>query len=262
MDFSYRMFTAVHGYTYEEALALSLCPTCGTTEPLEMPTKPPRYRPGRCACKKAQDKKEKQEQLRKEQEQQQIILRTTRLHTCYSWLGREWSDSDLETTTLATFDQKRQRAAYQTACAFVENLEGILILHGTYGTGKTHLLAGICHALITEKDKAALFTTAPNLFEAIQDCINCKLNYLDIVRRAINTPLLVIDDIDKAKKSDFREEIYFSIIDKRTKAGRPLAISTNRLSDLESFVGGASCSRLGIKQIAVGMIGEDYRTLL
>jgi DNA replication protein DnaC len=69
----------------------------------------------------------------------------------------------------------------------------------------------------------------------------------------------VIDDVEKAKHSEFTEEVYFEIVDERTKAGRPIAISTNRLGDLEQYVGGAVCSRLSIGQIAVEMMGADYR---
>jgi DNA replication protein DnaC len=75
----------------------------------------------------------------------------------------------------------------------------------------------------------------------------------------MKTNLLVIYDLDKAKHSEFREEIYFEIIDERVKAGRPIAISTNRLDAIEDYVGGAVCSRLKIGQIPVEMRGVDYR---
>ena len=53
----------------------------------------------------------------------------------------------------------------------------------------------------------------------------------------------MIDDIDKAKHNDFREEIYFSSIDARTNAELPTAISTNRIDDIADYVGGVVCSR-------------------
>jgi hypothetical protein len=76
-----------------------------------------------------------------------------------------------------------------------------------------------------------------------------------LLDRCVNTPLLVIDDIDKAKHTDAREEVYFTIIDARTNAALPTAISTNRIEDLADYVGGAVCSRLKVGQIAVEMTG-------
>jgi DNA replication protein len=108
-------------------------------------------------------------------------------------------------------------------------------------------------------DTASLFTTAPELFAAIQQYIACNDDYYKLVERAARTQLLVIDDIDKAKHTDFREEIYFAIIDKRVNRGLPTAISTNRLDELANFVGGAVASRFQVGQIAIAMNGADYR---
>jgi hypothetical protein len=77
-----------------------------------------------------------------------------------------------------------------------------------------------------------------------------------------DTLLLDFDDVDKAKRTDFREEVYFNIIDKRVICGRPIAISTNRLNELDQFIGGACVSRLSIGQIALEMVGADYRLTL
>lgn len=181
-------------------------------------------------------------------------------HT-YAWLGERWSDEALATKTFANFKVERQPEAYEVVQDFAEMLVGTLILHGSFGTGKTHLLAALCNVLRTRehKPKASLFVTSPKLFNSIQERIGNKESYAKLIAQAISTPLLVIDDLDKAKWTEFREELYFEIIDERTKAGKPIAISTNRLADLERFVGGACASRLSIGQIEVEMTGEDYR---
>jgi DNA replication protein DnaC len=133
-------------------------------------------------------------------------------------------------------------------------------LYGSFGTGKTHLLAAVCNAILLYAPPiTSLFTTAPKLFNAIQERIQEREGYWGLIERAIATPLLVIDDIDKAKYSQFREEIYFAILDERVKARLPTAISTNRLSALTEYVGGSVCSRLKVGQVAAEMIGDDYR---
>jgi DNA replication protein DnaC len=187
-------------------------------------------------------------------------MRAEAMQHTYTWLGARWADSDLVAKTFATFQVERQARAYEAAQAFVANPEGTLVLYGTFGTGKTHLLAAICNAsLHQQKPTKSLFTTSPNLFAAIQARIQAKEDYTGILTAAIQTPLLVLDDIDKAKWSEFREEVYFEMVDKRVKAGRPIAISTNKLDALAHYVGGAVCSRFKVGQIAIEMVGADFR---
>lgn len=176
----------------------------------------------------------------------------------YTWLGREWADTGLNGKTFATFQRHRQPKAYAHAETFAARPVGVLLLFGSYGTGKTHLLAAICNALRTA-GTSCLFTTAPKLFSALQVYMKSDDGSQRYIARAIHTPLLVLDDIDKAKPSEYREEVYFEIIDERTKAGRPLAISMNTTEDLPRHIGNAACSRLMTGLIAVHMTGEDYR---
>jgi len=233
----------------------NMCEHCGNTvEVKEITIKDEvRYSLVKCTCRIAEEKRLEQEQIRK------AMLDTASRHT-YTWLGGRWTDVALREKTFETFDQSKQLAAYESARMFANDPYGVLVLHGTYGTGKTHLLAAICNtALRNKKPVKSLFTTSPKMFAAIQERIQRNEEYYPIIDKAIQTPLLVIDDIDKAKYSEFREEIYFSIVDDRIKAGMPIAVSTNRLSELASFVGGAVCSRLKTGQIEVEMAGDDYR---
>lgn len=178
----------------------------------------------------------------------------------FQWLG-DWDDSALTGKTFENFEQGRQQNAYNIIRKFANDLEGHIILRGSYGTGKTHLLAALCNELRNRtKPIGSRFAAAPSLFHAIQDYMKSDYDepYTDLIRKAINTPLLVLDDIDKAKYSEFREEIYFDIIDGRTKNGKPTAISSNR-TDIAQFLGGACASRLSIGLIEIDMVGGDYR---
>jgi DNA replication protein DnaC len=218
-----------------------------------------RYRRGMCPCERAAEQEHKETQERKAYEQRRANLRAL----TFGWLGDLWADKELSTKTFMAFDEDRQPDAIAMIQCFLDDLmsgnqHGTLILYGPYGTGKTHLLAALCNSL-HEQGKECLFASSVNLFGAIQDRIGRGESYVSLVNKAIHTPLLVLDDIDKAKHTDFREEIYFSIIDGRVKRELPTAISTNRLAELESFVGGAVWSRLKIGQIAIEMTGSDYR---
>jgi DNA replication protein DnaC len=251
-----RVNTIIHPYlarigkeTPEEVVYT--CEWCDTFVPAYQLKSTGRYVRGRCICVKEREEREREASLR-------LAWLADQLHYTYAWLGKHWIDLPLKEKTFETFDAKRQHDAYEMSRLFTMELEGVLILYGSYGTGKTHLLAAICNELRL-RSFSSRFTTAPKLFRAIQERIYHNEDYYELIHKASTAPLLVIDDIDKAKPSEFREEVYFEVIDERTKAGLPIAISTNRLADLSTFIGGAACSRLAMGQIAVQMNGADYR---
>lgn len=229
------------------------CPACGIQKPHSYTMRGvTHYGKRKCACQKAEE-----ERLEKEK-QRLKTLEYYGNHT-YNWLGDRWSETTLRKKTFENFQADRQLRAYKAAQIFATEPYGALVLHGTYGTGKTHLLAAICNETLVKYNRRSLFITATKLFAAIQYKIAHNEDYYAIIEKAIKTPLLVIDDIDKAKWTEWREEQYFAIIDERVKHELPTAISTNKVDELASFVGGAVCSRLQVGQIAIEMVGSDFR---
>lgn len=226
----------------------------GIVEPVFVEGAMGRYHRGMCPCEREAQKKNRE--LR---EQHVRMRRVEALRSdTFGWLGKAWTDAGLEVKTFANFDQARQPEAFATVKSFQDIMRGTLVLHGSFGTGKTHLLAALCNTL-HEQDKACLFANVTKLFAAIQDRVSRQASYVSLLNRAMYTPFLVLDDIDKAKATDFRQEIYFAIMDERTRRELPTAISTNRLAELENLVGGAVCSRFKIGQIGIEMTGSDYR---
>jgi len=227
------------------------CYTCGSIKPLSYNVEGTIHYGRRQTCPCQEEAKR-----RKEQEVQRLAVIENQARYIYSWIG---GDSALRKKTFENFDANKQPKAYDASRFFATNLNGTLVLHGTFGTGKTHLLAALCNEAISKYGTRSLFTTAPELFAAIQQKIGNHEDHYSLVEQAAKTPLFVIDDIDKSKWTEFREEIYFAIIDKRVIRGLPTAISTNRLDALADFVGGAVASRLKVGQVAIAMVGEDYR---
>lgn len=216
-----------------------------------------RYHRSMCPCEK-----EAQQKNKEIREQHARMRRVEALKAdTFGWLGKSWADAGLEAKTFANFERSRQVEAFETVRGFQDIMRGTLVLYGSFGTGKTHLLAALCNAM-HERDKACLFSSSTKLFAAIQDKIARQESYVSLLNRAMYTPFLVLDDIDKAKPSDFRQEIYFAIMDERTRRELPTAISTNRLAELENLVGGAVCSRFKVGQIPIEMTGSDYRSEL
>ena len=133
------------------------------------------------------------------------------------------------------------------------------MFYGSYGVGKTHLEAAIANAQ-REQGNRSLFTSAPQFFMAYNDAMKHDKDYTALLRQAIETPLLILDDIDKARPTDARWDTYYLIIDERYKAKRPTVLSTNKIEELHLYIGEATVSRLQRGMVPVKMIGTDYRS--
>ena len=205
-----------------------------------------------CKCERAAFDAKQLRQVWEEQRYARTIL-------TYTWLGHAWSEPGLAAKTFASFRSERQPNAYALAQAFAARPEGNLALYGAFGTGKTHLLAAIANA-VTSAGFTCRFASVVSLFDALQERLQLGQDYHELVRRAIGAPLLVLDDLDKLKPSEFREETLYKLLNGRNTAGLPLALSANSSPDeLARWIGEASRSRLMDRLIPVPMNGPDYR---
>lgn len=261
------MYHTVEAIPEQELVqARSLCSQCGVIEPeveqfeCNGETWYSLVR-GECRCEQAAREEQRLQEERRE-----------RLRLAYETF--RWTESDCAYLHLVVseplfpplalkrfhdFEQKSQPEAFDAAYAFAERPVGTLILHGGFGTGKTHLAAAICNELREERQQRSCFCTAPELFLALARCMRKGEDETELLYHARTAPVLVLDDVDKAKHSEYREQVYFDILNPRTDAGLPTVITTNKLEELERYVGGAVYSRLCLQQIAVEMIGNDYR---
>jgi DNA replication protein DnaC len=226
------------------------CQACGVITPIALAHG--WYARRLCRCERIAFDAQQLRQLREEQVHVRVAL-------TYIWLGSAWSEQGLAAKTFATFQRERQPEAYALALAFAVRPEGTLALYGSYGTGKTHLLAAIANA-VASAGHTCRFASVVSLFDALQERIQLGHDYHELLRRAIGAPLLVLDDLDKLKPSEFREETLYKLLNGRNTAGLPLALSANRPPDeLVRWIGEASRSRLMDKLIPVPMNGPDYR---
>ena len=230
------------------------CPTCGFVRPI--PWRHGLYARGICACRKRTIEEQQTVQWR----QQRAAIHQEQLAAhVYGWLGKQWPQEGLSEKSFATFDWQRQPTGYMHAFSFASHPVGVLYLYGGFGVGKTHLLAAIANQQ-REFGKAVLFASVVTLFDAIQDRIRHDEDYHELLRRAIATPLLILDDLDKPKASEFRQEMLYQIVDGRIRVGRAIALSCNCPPEmLDTLVGGATHSRLMQGMVPIEMKGSDYR---
>ncbi len=210
------------------------CPTCGPIPPGQWTTTPGWFYRRLCPCQR-----QAEEQRRREAEQQQMqqALLEQRRAAVYGWLGACWPQKGLANKTFANFEPTPQAEAVAQVQAWAGQPQGTLLLYGGYGTGKTHLLAAIANHR-RERGESVLFASAVTLFDAIADRIRQEQGYHDLLRRAMTAPVFLLDDVDKPKASDFRQEVYYQIIDGRTRVNLPTALSSNcSPAELDRFVG-------------------------
>jgi DNA replication protein DnaC len=232
------------------AEAIWTCSTCGTISPIEI--RPGLYLRRSCACEDRRREAQELHAIRLQLQEEQ------RAQT-FAWIGQAWAEPRLDRLTFATFERARHRRAFDQAWAFAHAPQGTLALTGSYGTGKTHLLVAIANAR-REANQPCLYVSAIAFFEAIQERIQQEREYHPLLQRAAKTPLLLLDDLDKPKPSEFRESIYYFLLNQRSRAGLPTAITCNcEPQMLDRWIGSAARSRLMQGLIPVSMNGPDYR---
>lgn len=275
MPLSQSMFDCMTSTSLDRESVTHVCEMCGVVEPREITIKETGitgYMRRSCQCEERAREKKHREQIAKEQREDRIRWVSAR---AYGWLKVD--QPNLAEMTFESFKPEVQpsehRAAIVTAHSYaagyatgcLANVAGQpnLLFFGTYGTGKTHLACSIVNVL-RENGVGCLFTAAQDFFDALYAAdFEGKQKLL---KSASDTPLLVIDDLDKLHvRADtdgaFQKRTLFDILDRRYKGRRPTIITTNAQDDLSPWLDGASISRLSENLQPLPMNGADFRRL-
>jgi len=122
---------------------------------------------------------------------------------------------------------------------FSENPKGVLVLVGSYGTGKTHSASAILQA-----QGKGLFVSHSSLLEAHRATYRDEKLH-NIKREATCTPLLVIDEIGISTGGKDEFDLLYSILNSRYETRRPtILISNILLKDFKQFIGDRLVDRL------------------
>jgi DNA replication protein DnaC len=99
-----------------------------------------------------------------------------------------------------------------------------LVLTGKFGTGKTSLAAAAINQLL--ETRSATWVSVASLFAMLGRGFGDQER--DIASRAItDSGPLVLDDLDKARPSEYGAEVVFAAIDQRITHRAPLLVTTN-----------------------------------
>ena len=135
----------------------------------------------------------------------------------------------------AEFITPREVASIQEAAnvseEFSNNLQGWILLEGTYGCGKTHLAAAIANACV-QRGVPTLFITVPDLLDSLRFAYgNPETTFEARFEEIRNADLLVMDDFGTQNATAWAQEKLFQIINYRYINKLPTVITTNLILD-------------------------------
>lgn len=159
-----------------------------------------------------------------------------------------------------TKDLRFPRDVVKVMTGWGEQVNGI-VLTGSVGVGKT-TLAGIAAWRMAKNGSPVRWATAPLLMAKISAGFGTEGREW-ATEVVTGSHALVLDDIDKARPSEYGAELIFAAIDERISRGYPLMVTTNQsLSEIALKwappYGDAIASRLASCRI-VELTGEDRR---
>ena len=170
--------------------------------------------------------------------------------------------------TLATFDfdqvptvSKAHVAALAEGDSWIEQGANLL-LFGPPGTGKSHLVTGICHALI-DRGWRVLFMRTGELVQRLQ-AARRDLRLPSEIAKLDRFDLLVLDDVTYVKRDQAETSVLFELIAERYER-RSIALTANQpFSAWESLFPDAAMTLAAVDRLVhhatiLEMNVESYR---
>lgn len=103
-------------------------------------------------------------------------------------------------------------------------LQGIgLLFWGDVGNGKSYTAGCIANELLN-KGYSVKMTSIPALVDKLQGMFDGKDRFINTLSKY---DLLIIDDLGVERKTEYMQEMVYSIIDARYRSGLPMIITTN-----------------------------------
>ena len=174
-------------------------------------------------CKCEQERRDREEAERERAKLQERIARNRR---------NAFPEADMSDWTFSNDDKSNEKVG-NIARNYADNFKLMLEKHkglcffGSVGTGKTYFAACIANTLL-DKGYPVLMLDFDRIRNTLQSSFEGRQEYLDSFNRC---PLLILDDLGMESKSEYMQEIVYSVIDARYKAGLPLIVTTNLTSE-------------------------------
>jgi DNA replication protein DnaC len=167
-----------------------------------------------------------------------------------------------QTKVLQNYDPEVPGAAeaYYAAAEFATNPEGWLVLLGGYGTGKTHLAAGIANYVVSYHRMQVYFAVAPDLLHHLRAAYapNSETTYDERFEQVRSVYLLIIDDLGAEQTTAWAMEKLYQIFNYRYNNRLPMVITSNcDLDALDPRIRSRLCDQDLCRHVYID--AEDYR---
>lgn len=128
---------------------------------------------------------------------------------------------------------------------FATNPQGIILLRGSTGTGKSYCAMACCE-LFTRTDTSAIFISQWELERKWLDTFKENDIHHNFINKLLKTRLLVIDDFGLSEPPPGFMKFFMELIDSRTKwSNRGTIITTNLDNQMfNKYCGQALCDRI------------------
>ncbi|MGB1286868.1 MAG: ATP-binding protein [Aggregatilineales bacterium] len=200
----------------------SRCPVCGGMGLVKynVPVDHPKFgKLLRCPNYPAEVDVARQERLRR-------VSNLGAFHECH------FDNFELTPPGYTDSEQQSLIMAHQAALRFSEDMQGWLLLEGTYGSGKTHLAAAVGNIRLA-KGELVLFVTTPDLLDHLRSAFSpsSETTYDEMFERVKNATLLILDDLGVENPSPWAQEKLFQLLNHRYSHMKPTIITTNNSVD-------------------------------
>lgn len=107
-----------------------------------------------------------------------------------------------------------------------------LVLHGAFGTGKTHLAAAIANYRLV-RGEAVVFIVVPDLLDHLRSTFSpaSEVTYDEQFETVRDVPLLILDDLGTQTSTPWAQEKLYQIINHRYNHGLAMVVTTNLSPD-------------------------------
>lgn len=162
---------------------------------------------------------------------------------------------------LDSLDRGGREFPLAAAAEWASNTLPGLVLTGSFGTGKTRIAAAALWLVL--QDRAGTWVSAPELFRQLATGFDADEHAWALSTLKVRNAL-VLDDLDKARASEYGAEQIFLAIDNAVTRGQQLLVTTNlRMQDLAAKwpapYGEAIASRLAGYCRMFAVAGRDRR---
>lgn len=147
----------------------------------------------------------------------------------------------------STPEQKKALAACRAySDSFTDRLAAgdSLVLAGAPGTGKTHLACAIGGQLV-QSGRSVLFMSMREMVTKVTSTWGGAGSEAAAIKSLVDPDLLIVDEVAGESGSDVEKRVFFTVINARYEALKPVVLITNATSQkLRNYLGERAFSRL------------------